>query len=223
LWSLPRPRRHNIPGIPQHVTQRGNNRQACFFKGDDRQTYLELLHEAAIRRVCSVHAYVLMTNHVHLLLTPDTADGVSRLMQDIGREYVRYVNQTYQRSGTLFEGRFKSSLVDSETYCLACYRYIELNPVRAAMVIAPQDYRWSSFRTNALGATDPLITPHEQWLQLGNNDEVRRKAYRELCDGNVPCTQVEKIRYTNSKGLPLGSDVRADIKNKHLQLNRHLS
>ncbi len=174
MLYLPRPRRHNIPGMPQHVTQRGNNRQACFFKGDDRQTYLELLHEAAIRRVCS-------------------------------------------------EGRFKSSLVDSEAYCLACYRYIELNPVRAAMVIAPQDYRWSSFRTNALGATDPLITPHEQWLQLGNNDAIRRKAYRELFDGNVPCTQVEKIRYTNSKGLPLGSDVRADIKNKHLPLNRHLS
>jgi len=190
LLSLPRPRRHNIPGIPQHVTQRGNNRQACLFKGDDRQACLELLHEAALRRVCSVHAYVLMTNHVHLLLTPDTAAGVSRLMQDIG---------------TLFERRFKSSLVDSEAHCLACYRYIELNPVRAAMVISPEDYRWSSIRTNALGATDPLITPHEQWLELGKNDEIRRKAYRALFDGNVPCTQVEKIRYTNRKVLPLGS------------------
>ena len=212
---MPRPQRLNIPGVPQHITQRGNNRQVCFFENKDRQTYLELLLKAAVRRGCSVHAYVLMSNHVHLLLTPDIADGVSHLMQDIGREYVRYINKTHQRSGTLWEGRFKSSLVDSEAYCLACYTYIELNPVRAAMVTSPQDYSWSSFHTNALGEPNPLITPHEQWLRLGEEDETRCRAYRDMCDGNMAGAQVETIRHTNSKGLPLGSKrFRAEIESQ---------
>ena len=138
--EMPRPNRLNLPGVPQHVTQRGNNRQACFFEDADYRLYLSLLAAACQRHQCTVHAYVLMTNHVHLLITPQFAQGVSLLMRDLGRDYVRQVNQAYRRTGTMWEGRFKSSLVDSEDYCLACYRYIELNPVRANMVAHPREY-----------------------------------------------------------------------------------
>jgi putative transposase len=201
---MPRPRRLNLVGIPQHVTQRGNNRQACFFDDEDRLTYLEFLDCAARTRCCEIHAYVLMTNHVHLLLTPLQADGVSRLMQDIGRNYVRYVNSTYRRSGTLWEGRFKSSLVESARYCLICYRYIELNPVRAAMVTKPDRYRWSSYRRNALGQDDELVTPHEEWMALGGDERSRCAAYRSLFDVPPKQSEIEQIRFNNRKGLPLG-------------------
>lgn len=203
---MPRPRRLNLVGIPQHITQRGNNRQACFFDNEDRLAYLSLLHRAARRRSCDIHAFVLMTNHVHILATPSVANGVSRLMQDVGREYVRYINDTYRRSGTLWEGRFKSSLVDSAEYCLICYRYIELNPVRAAMVDIPDHYLWSSYRCNALGQDNELITPHEEWMALGADDRSRYAAYRALFDNAPRKSQLEQIRYTNRKGLPLGSD-----------------
>jgi putative transposase len=203
---MPRPPRLNLPGIPQHVTQRGNNRQACFFDDEDRIAYLSLLGKAAHVRGCEIHAYVLMTNHVHLLVTPTTPDGVSRLMQDIGREYVRRINGLYRRSGTLWEGRFKSSLVDSERYGLICYRYIELNPVRAKMVGHPGDYRWSSFAANALGQTDPLLTPHPMWLALGKTNRRRCNAYRELFMNDMLQSKLEAIRYSNRKGLPLGSE-----------------
>jgi len=202
---MPRPRRLNIPDIPQHVTQRGNNRQPCFFRDKDRQTYLSLLETASQRRECAVHAYVLMTNHVHLLVTPTTPDGISRLMQDIGREFVRYINRSYQRSGTLWEGRFRSCLVDSDSYCLACYRYIELNPVRAALVEGPGEYRWSSYRANALGVADPLIKPHERWLSLGHNANCRYRAYRKLFSNQLPTTLLSQIRHQCRKGLPLGA------------------
>lgn len=203
---MPRPPRLNLPGIPQHVTQRGNNRQACFFDDQDRVTYLSLVGAAAVRRSCAIHAYVLMTNHVHLLVTPANPDGVSRLMQDIGREYVRQVNARYRRSGTLWEGRFKSSLVDSERYCLICYRYIELNPVRANIVLHPADYRWSSYAANARGMADPLLTPHPQWRALGPDQGRRCRAYRELFACGPQRSELEAIRRSNRKGLPLGSD-----------------
>lgn len=153
-----------------------------------------------------VHAYVLMTNHVHLLVTPLVADAASRLMQDVGREYVRYINSSYQRTGTLWEGLFKSSLVDSAHYCLVCYRYIELNPVRAEMVTAPGDYRWSSYAYNAMGHADEVITPHELWIALGPNPESRCEAYRALFNDVSDTSQIDQIRYANRKGLPLGTD-----------------
>ena len=149
-----------VPGQALHLIQRGNNRQPIFFSPDDYIKYLETLSQSAVRQCCSIHAYVLMTNHIHLLVTPDTEDGISLMMQDIGRNYVRYINQTYRRSGTLWEGRFKSALIDSERYLLTCSRYIELNPVRAGMVRVPEEYRWSSYHCNALGKLNPLIKPH---------------------------------------------------------------
>jgi putative transposase len=138
---MPRPTRLNLAGIPQHITQRGNNCQACFFVNADYQQYFSLLADACKRHDSSVHAFVLMTNHVHILITPETPTGVSLVIQDLGRDYVRENNKAYKRTGTMWEWRFKSSLVDHEAYCLECYRYIELNPVRAGMVTHPASYR----------------------------------------------------------------------------------
>jgi len=203
---MPRPKRLNLPGIPQHITQRGNNRQACFFSGDDYHLYLKLLARSCRKHQCKLHAYVLMTNHVHLLISPMNPEGVSLVIRDLGRDYVRTINKKYHRSGTMWEGRFKSSLVDKENYCLACYRYIELNPVRAGMVDHPGDYRWSSFRSNTSGRPDSLLTPHESWLLLGKNDEARKRSYLVLFSDRLEPEQILRIRYGIGKGLPTGSE-----------------
>ena len=202
---MPRPARLNLAGIPQHITQRGNNRQACFFANSDYKLYLSLLTKACRKHQCMVHAYALMTNHVHLLITPEIPTGVSLVLRDLGRDYVRQINKTYQRTGTMWEGRFKSSLVDSETYCLACYRYIELNPVRAGMVKHPSEYRWSSFNANAHGGLSGLLTPHESWLTLGDDEVCRQTAYRELFRETLDQRQIENIRHGVQKGIPTGN------------------
>jgi putative transposase len=151
---MPRKPRFNLIEIPQHVVQRGNNRQPTFFAEEDYRFYLDCLGEAASKYRCALHAYVLMTNYVHLLVTPGTPEGVSRMMQSVGRRYVQYVNYSYKRSGTLWEGRYKASLVQTEQYLLTCSRYIELNPVRAGMVQHPKDHKWTSYRAHAHGAED---------------------------------------------------------------------
>jgi len=146
---MPRRARLAVPGIPWHIIQRGNNREACFYDEMDYRYYLQALEEQADKYHCRIHAYVLMTNHVHLLLTPEETDSAALLMKHLGQRYVQYINRTYRRSGTLWEGRFKSCLAQDETYVLTCHRYIELNPVRANMVDHPRDYPWSSYRANA--------------------------------------------------------------------------
>ncbi len=158
---MPRKQRFFLAGVPAHLVQRGNNRQAVFYDDSDYRAYLGWLVEGAQRYGCAIHAYVLMTNHVHLLLTPRDRDSISRLLQYVGRRYVAYVNHRYGRTGTLWEGRFKASVIDASEYLLRCYRYIELNPVRAGMVDSPRGYRWSSYRANAQGAADPAVSPHE--------------------------------------------------------------
>ena len=202
---MPRPVRLNLADIPQHVTQRGNNRQVCFYSTEDYHRYLELLQETSQLHGCSIHAYVLMTNHVHLLMTPSTPDGVSMVMRDLGRDYVRALNKAYRRTGTLWEGRFKSSLVDTHRYCLACYRYIELNPVRASMVRHPAGYPWSSFHFNATGKPDPLVTPHDSWLLLGECDHTRSEAYQALFSENLKPNDIDCIRHSVNTGLPTGN------------------
>jgi putative transposase len=206
VTSMPRPIRLNLPDIPQHITQRGNNRQVCFYSDNDYRLYMELLHKACRAHDCSLHAYVLMTNHVHLLITPSTPEGVSKVMRDLGRDYVRTINRTYRRSGTLWEGRFKSSLVDTNRYCLTCYRYIELNPQRACMVSHPVDYPWSSFHCNAMGEPDGLITPHDCWLMLGNNDDARMAAYHALFKDKLNQPDIDHIRQSLNTGLPTGNE-----------------
>ncbi len=198
--------RFDLPGISQHIVQRGNDRQPCFADDADYLHYRHELGEAAQRHGCAIHAYVLMTNHVHLLVTPNEAGAASKMMQAIGRRYVACFNARYQRTGTLWEGRFKSALVDSERYLLACHRYIELNPVRAAMVSTPDAYRWSSHACNAHGAHDPRITPHFTYLRLGMDELERQAAYRRLLGITLSSHDITHLRIHTQQQKPWGSD-----------------
>jgi REP-associated tyrosine transposase len=203
---MPRRPRLNLAGLPQHIVQRGNNRQPCFYAEDDYRFYLHWLRLGAERYECEIHAYVLMTNHVHVLATPRSPNAVSRLMQSIGRRYVQYVNRFYRRSGTLWEGRFKASLVNAEEYLLLCYRYIELNPVRAGMAQDPGDYVWSSYRWHGLGEANALIKDHALYMALGPNKSSRQQAYRALFRAQLDDAALTEIRQSTQQGLPLGGE-----------------
>lgn len=198
-----------MPGVPLHVIQRGNNRSQCFRCTEDYERYLRYLADAALRYGCTVHAYVLMPNHVHLLLTPSAADTTSRVMQQLGRRYVRDFNAAYGRTGTLWEGRFRSSLIDSERYFLVCQRYIEQNPVRAGIVHDPREYPWSSYRHYAAVARDPLVTEHECYLRIADTSEGRSEAYQQLCRTAVADDDLERIRSSANRGLPVGEQFSA--------------
>jgi putative transposase len=193
-------------GIAQHVIQRGNNRQVCFNGDEDFAAYAHWLKEFADKYEVEIHAWVFMTNHVHLLMTPQKDNGISQMMQALGRQYVRFYNYTYKLSGTLWEGRFKSCLVQTSDYLLQCYRYIELNPVRAGMVQHPQDYRWSSYHANALGKESSLRTPHDEYLQLGATEDERKKNYQSLFQYHFDTSVLSAIRTSVSKGLALGDN-----------------
>lgn len=198
--------RLSVVGCPKHIIQRGNNRQACFFSVQDYTVYLDKLHESAAKHDVSIHAFVLMTNHVHLLMTAHSIDGISQVMQNLGRYYVRYINHTYQRTGTLWEGRFKSTLVDTQGYLLTLYRYIELNPVRAKIVEHPAAYPWSSFHCNAGDKNITLITPHALYLALGNTKSERKKAYISLFTAHLSDNIIETIRDATNKSWVLGEE-----------------
>jgi putative transposase len=199
--------RIDIAGVPTHVIQRGNNRTACFFAEADYGYYLEFLSKAAKKCACAVHAYVLMTNHVHLLLTPSDVGAVANVMQSLGRNYVKYVNAAYKRTGTLWEGRYKSSLIDSERYLLACYRYIEQNPVRAGMVKQADDYRWSSYRVHVQGLPSDLIVDHPVYTALGKDGKERAEAYRRLVENHTESADdIQHIRSETNRGGVAGSD-----------------
>ncbi|MBA1444514.1 MAG: transposase [Chromatiales bacterium] len=194
------------PNIPQHIIQRGNNRQACFAAPDDFAAYAHWLHEAAEKYSVAIHAWVFMTNHVHLLATPKSHDSISKMMQFIGRHYVRHFNHSYKRSGTLWEGRFKSCVVDAENYLLICQRYIELNPIRAGMVDNPAEYHWSSYHANGLNRSSSLRTAHAEWLRLGKTDQQRAERYRGFFKGHHDTEQFQKIRDSTNMGMALGND-----------------
>lgn len=203
MARLPRP---DLPGIPQHIVQRGNNRLPCFLDDEDRQCYLRCLLGALARFGCQLHAYVLMDNHVHLLMTPGEVGAVSRLMHTFARNYVGMFNHRHGRTGTLWEGRYKACLVDSDDYFLACSRYIELNPVRAWITAEPGDYPWSSHRANAGHVYDPLLNPHACYLALGHDPTSRAMAYRGLFDEALPDDMVAEIRCYLKQQRALGSD-----------------
>lgn len=203
---MPRRARLSIPGIPWHIIQRGNNRSVCFYAEEDYQFYLHFLEDFATRFGCAIHAYVLMTNHVHLLLTPHQPDSASLLMKHLGQRYVQYVNRSYKRSGTLWEGRFRSCLTQTEDYVLACYRYIELNPVRAGMVNRPQDYRWSSYHVNALGKASNLIVHHDEYRRLAPDEKERLEAYRTLFKAHLDEDVVGQIRSATNGNYALGCE-----------------
>ncbi|MBF8224005.1 transposase [Halomonas sp. 328] len=196
-----------LPGIPLHLVQRGNNRSVCFADADDCLAYLELLESASHACAVDVHAYVLMTNHVHLLATPRVdPQAISAMMKRIGQSYAQRFNRRYRRTGTLFEGRFRSCLVGEARYLLACHVYIELNPVRAGMVNHPGEYRWSSYAANAQGAPDPLLTPHPVIADLGPSPVARHTAYRELFRHHLASGLVDEIRQVTHSGLVLGTE-----------------
>lgn len=195
-----------MAGIPQHIVQRGNNRQSCFFDDHDRFRYLADLEEATVRHEVELHAWVLMSNHVHLLATPHTDRALSRMMQTLGSRYVRWFNDRHERSGALWEGRFHASLVDSEVYLLSCMRYIELNPLRANLVQHPADYRWSSFAANALGLSDRLVSAHPAYLALRATRQARLAAYLRLCAKGLEDEMLTAIRVAVNSEFVLGSD-----------------
>lgn len=203
---MPRKRRFHLPGVPVHVVQRGNNRAPSFFSDTDRLAYLDFLSESCGRYGVEVHAWVLMTNHVHLLVSPQDRDSLTLMMQWLGAKYVRLINHIYGRTGCLWESRYKGCLIDTERYMLACMRYIELNPVRAGMVAAPADYRWSSFHCNAFGAADKVTRPHPLYLALGENPLERQYAYREAFRGHMDNALLHQIRTATHTGTPLGND-----------------
>src|SRR3954468_24279825 len=201
-----RPPRLELPGVPLHVVQRGNNRAPCFFNDVDRRFYLKCLREAAEARGCLLHAYVLMSNHVHLLVSPPVQGAVGAMMQDIGRRYVRIINNIHGRTGSLWEGRFKSSLIDSERYLLICHRYIEANPVRAGMVAHAAQYTWSSHSHFCGARVDPLITEHPLYLALGGSDYERRASFGALTNQPLAQRLLEEVRAAINTESALGSD-----------------
>ncbi len=203
---MPRKPRFYLPGIPVHIVQRGHSREPVFFETADYQAYLNWFEEASHRYGCDIHAYVLMTNHIHILATPKEKESVSRMMQYIGRRYVPYINHTYGSSGSIWEGRYKASLIQDEEYLLSCMRYIELNPVRAAMVKSPGAYRWSSYGVNALGKENKIIKAHSLYKTLGRNAAQRREAYKSLFKAHVDEKELNEIRASWQTGTPLGND-----------------
>ena len=196
--------RYVLPGQPQLIIERGNNRSAVFVREDDYRFYKHCLAEAATKHACDVHAYVLMPNHVHLLLTPWQANSISKTLQSATCRYAQYVNSTYRRTGSLWEGRYRSTVIDPDEFLLCCMAYIELNPVRAGLAAQPGEYPWSSYRHNAEGCADPLIKAHSGYEQLGNRPRQRQEEYENLLRSPLDEQTLASIRNATNKGWVLG-------------------
>ncbi len=198
--------RYYAPGIVQHVIQRGNNRQDIFLNDEDCAFFWECLKDAAQKYECAVHAYIFMPNHIHLLVTPKKENSVSKMLQSLGRKYVQYFNQTYERTGTLWEGRYRSTVIEPDEYLFDVSKYIELNPVRHGLVSHPRDYLWSSYHANADAEDDELVTPHANYLALGKTAAKRRAAYRTLFRKRLTDAALETIRAATNKAWALGNE-----------------
>jgi len=205
-FAMPRRARMYLPNFTYHIVQRGNNHQACFFAKDDYLYYLERLRCIMPRYGVKLHAYCLMTNHIHLLMTPKLETSISDTLRVVGSSYAQYINKTYRRTGTLWEGRHKASAVESESYLLRCYRYIELNPVNANMVESPEEYRWSSYHSNAWGDASTIVTPHLEYLSLGKDTESRCFHYRELFKVDLSQQDLHSFKKAAHYSVPVGSD-----------------
>lgn len=201
---MPRRARVAVPGLPLHVIQRGNNRQDCFVDDEDRASYVGWLGDYAYESGCALHAYVLMTNHVHLLVTPTKSGACAHMMKRLAQRYSQYFNRAYRRTGTLWEGRYRSALVQDDAHVLACYRYIELNPVRAGIVATPAEYSWSSHAANADGARSVLLSPHPRYLELGADARERAAAYRELVAEGLGADDSDAIRTATTRNAVIG-------------------
>ncbi|HUP96854.1 MAG TPA: transposase [Usitatibacter sp.] len=207
---MPRRARLRIEGLPLHIVQRGHNRSVCFHAPGDYRLYLNWLEVYADEHACAVHAYALMPNHVHLLLTPERAEGASSLMKAVGQRYAQHVNRSYRRTGSVWESRFRSCIVDSDRYLLTCQRYIELNPVRAGIAAHPADYLWSSHRCNAYASPSELIRPHPVYESLGAVLHDRLNAYQSLFIHSPTHREAEQIRQATRGGFALGSETFVD-------------
>ncbi len=203
---MPRRPRFCPKNVPAHIIQRGNNRQAIFAAESDLAAYAHWLREAAVKFQVNIHGWVFMTNHVHLLLTPSTDSGISKLIQSLGLRYSRHFNYTYARTGSLYDGRFKSCLVEDHNYLLTCLQYIELNPLRAGMVTDPGNYSWSSYRSHAFGVPVKMWSPHPLYRSLGENPKQRQQAYRQRITQQLDQAVITKIRHCINTGMALGSD-----------------
>jgi putative transposase len=192
--------RPRIIGLTHHVIQRGNNKSEIFRATNDYELFMAAVAEACALYDVTLNAYVLMTNHVHLMMTPQTADGISCAMQSIGRRYVYYFNHVYERTGGLFEGRYRATVIDNESYWFTCARYVELNPVRAGLAVRPEEYRWSSCRSHALGFTNRFLTHHDLYLRLGDSPKVRQEAWRAILSEAMPDDQLEFLRCALHRG-----------------------
>jgi putative transposase len=204
--DMARPPRIQIADLTQHVINRGNNRSDIFREEQDCLYFLLALRDASIRHQLEVHSYALMTNHFHVVGTPRVPTGLSDAMHLVGTKYAGYFNRRYERTGRLFEGPFKSSVIDTETYWFTCMRYVELNPVRAGLVSDPGDYRWSSYRSNALGGQDRLIVPHSLYTSLGESAGGRQQSWRELCREALAPEELFEIREAIRRRGVLGSE-----------------
>jgi len=193
-----------VDALTLHVTNRGNNKTATFRSESDYETFLWFLRFAAVKYRLQIHGYALMSTHFHVMMTPETATGLSRGMQSLGRRYVRYFNDRYNRTGTLWEGRFRSAVILNERYWLNCLRYVEMNPVRAGVVEMPEAYRWSSYRAHAFGTGDPLIAPHAVFDALAISSDRRQEAWRQMCAQAVQVEQLEALRKSIAKGIVIG-------------------
>lgn len=189
-----------IPGLTLHVVQRGNNKSETFSEPSDYRFFLKLLRHESARHDVAIHAYALMTNHFHLMATPADAAGLSMMMQSVGRTYVPVYNLKHQRTGTLWEGRFRSFVIETASYWLKCLRYIELNPVRAGMVSTSHEYRWSSARAHVEGREDELLTPHDLYTRLGATATERQQAWRSMCGEVVPDAELQAMRDAIRRG-----------------------
>ena len=204
---MPRKPRYFLPEVPTHIVQRGHNDGKVFFKDDDYHYYLTYLQKAAKRYQCAIHAYALVENQVRILATPSSADAISRMMQYLGRYYVAYVNSTYDNRGTIWDGRFRSCIVQNETkIVLETMRYVESTPVRFGFSAVPAEHRWSSHHANALGKTDHVLTPHRSYLTLGNDSETRRESYRDFYNQKIDKNTTSRICSAWRSGTPLGND-----------------
>ena len=199
--------RHFVPGYPSHVTHRGNNRQRIFHCEGDYRFLWNCIKEGADEHRVAVNAYVFMGNHVHLLMTPDDPTAISRAMHSASRRYAGYFNKRYERTGTLWEGRFRASLVKTDAYFLTCHRYIDQNPLRAGLARVPEQYPWSSHRFYAMGEANPLVTAHHAISILGESDESRRTAYQHLVSRPLGGVDLECIRKACRSGRPIGEDL----------------
>ena len=193
-----------VGGYPHHIVLRGNNRNAIFYSDEDRRFFIDCLKDAKEKTKSKIYAYCLMTNHVHLLIEPSAEDGLGNMMQSLGRKYVQHINHTYKRTGTLWEGRFRSSLVSKDEYLLACCRYIESNPVRAKMVKDPRDYPWSSFGFRAEGKPDILLDEDPVYLGLGKTEKQRQLNYKKCFLNVIPDKELDLMRTTTQKGGVIG-------------------